>query len=363
MKRPKPIEFEELVCRPIRAPSTTQPHWYWRATARGGERPTVWTGRGARAAVRATLLQLLAEGLPERKDLEPEDDSCEDLGDLLAYFIGDREGRKDLRDHSKRAMRNSARRLKRTIGSVAIDRVTTATLEEHRDRALGEGYSTGTVREDWTTLQAAVKWGKTRNLVTGDPVLRKPQMTHRPVREVYVPEHDEVAKLLGALGGWHRIAVLLLAETAARRDEVVTLVWSAVDLKGGWLTIRAAKTGKTRRVPLGREALAEMREWRLKTPGARVLPVTNQTARGALFRKLKTVCERENLPMISPQSLRRYREREFSRSRVGVEVFAELLGHSPAVALKHYLRPTDGDLRDALDRVERARTVKRAQDG
>jgi integrase len=147
--------------------------------------------------------------------------------------------------------------------------------------------------------------------------------------------------------------VLLLAETGARRDEVVTLLWADLDLKLGWLTIHASrsKTGKTRRIPLPRAVVAELRQWRLRTPGARVIPVGDASARPALYRKLKATCERLGLTMISPQSLRRYRERELSRAGVGVEVFARLLGHSPTVALTHYLRATDDDLRAAVDLV------------
>ena len=353
MRRPKPIEFEELVCRPIRAPSKREPAWYWRATRRGGDRPTVWTGRGSREDVRALLLRLLADGLPERTDLQPADQRCETVTDLLEFFVGERDGRTDLRPHSKRAVRNSAKRVKRTVGEVAIDRISTVTLEEHRDRALASGSSTGTVREDWNTLQAAVRWGQTRELVAGSVVLRRPKMTHRPVREVYIPEREEVEQVIAALGNWRRIVTLLLAETGARRDEIVTLRWEDVDLKGGWITIRATKTAETRRVPLPASVTSELRQWRLRTPGPRVVTCHDQSARSALYRSLQKTCARLEQPMISPQSLRRFRERELSRAGVGVEVFAQILGHSPTVALTYYLRATDDDLRAAVDRVGR----------
>jgi len=364
MRRPKPIEFEELVCRPVRQPSKREPEWYWRATRRGGKRRTLWTGRGSRAEVRAILLSMLAEGLPERDDRQPEDNHCETVGDLLEFYVGHRDDRTDLRPHSKRAVRNSGKRLKKTVGAVAVDRISTVTMEEHRDRALASGYSTGTVKEDWNTLQAAVSWGQTRGLVDGAIVVRRPKMTHRPAREVYVPERDEVESVIAALGNWRRIVTLLLAETGARRDEIVTLLWDDVDFGGGWITIRATKTAKTRRVPLPARVTNELRKWRLRTPGPRIVTCHDQTARSALYRSLQKTCKRLELPMISPQSLRRYRERELSRAGVGVEVFAQLLGHSPAVALAHYLRATDDDLRAAVDLVGRnAHTSARTQEG
>ena len=364
MKHPKPIEFEELVCRPVRAPSKREPEWYWRATGRGGKRPTLWTGRGSRATVRTILLSMLAEGLPERGDRQPEDTRCETVGDLLEFYVGEREDRAGLRPNSKVAVRNCAKRIKRTIGTTAIDRISSVTLEEHRDRALASDYSTGTVREDWSVIKAAVRWGQARGLVDATVMLRRPKMTHRPAREVYVPEPAEVARLLDTLNGWHRIAAVLLAETGARRDEILTLRWSDVDLKVGWLTIRAGKTGRTRRVPLPRGAAAELREWRIRTPGNSVVPCAYSTARGGLYRVLQRESRRLELPTISPQSLRRYRERELSRAGVGVEVFAQLLGHSPTVALTYYLRATDDDLRAAVDLVGKsAHTSARTQQG
>jgi len=348
MKRPKPIEFEELVCRAKRPPTARQPHWYWVANLRGGERPVVWTGRGSRANVRSALIRRLADGeaLPIRKPPSPVE--CKTVADLLHYWWGTaREHNPHLSERTKASNKNAVRRLKATVGSVAITRVSKQTFEEHRTTAAKQGYSTGSIRTHWAVLYSAIRWGKTRGLVDGRINVSLPTLNHQPEREAYVPNRAEVSALLGALTGWRRIAVLLLSSLGARRDEVGGLRWADVSLRSGgaWIRFVKTKTKKSRTVPLPPSLRAELLRWKLQTPGEYVLGVKPVTARSRLREVMIRTCRELEIPPITAQSLRRYAEREMSRAKVGVEVFAAVLGHSPAVALKHYLRPTDDDLR------------------
>ena len=358
-RRPKqkPIEFEELVARAIRPPTLRDPRWYWRANLRGGERPTIWCGRATRDALKAILVRMLADGIPE--------EALARLGrhreiltiqDLLEVWLGGRDGETGLAPRTRTCNRSSALRIVRTIGPMALARLSIATLERMRDLELQAGYSTGTVNADWRTLKAAIRWGQELAPPLVDPhlVIRRPHLTHRPVREAYIPTPEEVDQLLASLRGWQRICVLLWVETGARRDEIAALPWGDVDLRGRWVGLPGSrtKTGQTRKVPLRAEVASELRAWRLQTPGPLVVGRSPESIRHLGW--LTSACQAAGVPRVTPQSFRRYREQELCRAGVGVHTFAAWMGHTPAVALRHYLRPGDEDLLAALAKTARS---------
>lgn len=88
-KKPSPLDVEPprgpvVHAKPVRPPTERLPHWYWRAVVydEGAER-TVWTGRGSREEVRATLWDIIGRG----EHIAPSLESSAPDGMVVVSFV------------------------------------------------------------------------------------------------------------------------------------------------------------------------------------------------------------------------------------------------------------------------------------
>ena len=92
-----------------------------------------------------------------------------------------------------------------------------------------------------------------------------------------IPTPQEVTRLVQAAKGKARVLLMTAASTGLRASELRGLRWHDVDLKAGelhvrqradrWNTIGSPKSdGSKRTVPLGRELLLALKEWKLACP-------------------------------------------------------------------------------------------------
>jgi integrase len=143
--------------------------------------------------------------------------------------------------------------------------------------ARGVGYITTTLALEWATQPQGAKpghWarrlayvrGFARHLQVEHPCTQVPPMQLLPMRcsraKPYLYSQQEIRQLLAAAKAYSpgdRLPGLsyhclfgLLAVTGMRINEALTLTREDVDLKAGVLTVRAAKLGKSRLLPLHR---------------------------------------------------------------------------------------------------------------
>jgi integrase len=331
MKRPKSFKLKEVLIRPVRPPGKRSPLWYWRATYwQDAREHTLWTGRASRADVSRAVMALLVDGIPQPM---PEK-SAETVRELLSLYLGSRLDRADLASSTRAANKNAAQRLNSVIGDRLIARLDVDDLAEYRDIRLRGDAASATVGHDLGFIRAAWKWGRGQGDCP-DRTLPRPSLTVRPKRDKHTPNRLDVAAVYGALPeGWIRLAYLLLAGTGCRVQEALDLRWEDVDLGAR----EARMTGKTgpRLVPLGGDLLAALRA--AERPGGSVIHPPR--TRGAVHHQIRETCKQIGVRHFSPHGLRRFVEDELAEQGVDIAVYADLLGHSPIVALKHYRRST-----------------------
>lgn len=159
------------------------------------------------------------------------------------------------------------------------------------------GVATVTVHAavEWAMLPAGVqpnRWkqrldaarGFARYLAASDPAAEIPPMgmlAARPRRhQPYIFTGQEIAMLLKEAGRhrWHLPAVTypalfgLIAATGCRLGEAVGLDDSDVDLEEAMITIRNAKYGKSRRIPVDATVTAALRDYRDRRRALRPAP-------------------------------------------------------------------------------------------
>lgn len=195
-------------------------------------------------------------------------------------------------------------------------------------------------------LARAWRWGSKRGMV---PELDLAKLAPRAPKGAYVYRSSTAtleqaqAMLTHIADPVVRQAVRLLMLTGCRVSEVMALEASAYDRHGRILTV----TGKTgaRRLPLTGELLELVAELaQAAPPGGRLLPTT----RGTVARYMLRACRAAKVPEYTPHGLRRMVVSELVKRHTNLQVVARFTGHSVPVLVRDYLRPSEDEIRQAV---------------
>ena len=146
-------------------------------------------------------------------------------------------------------------------------------------------------------------------------------------------------------------AILISLNTGLRRGELTALTWEDVNLDARMLTVRAAaaKSGRSRHVPLNNEALAILVQWRRQQPTGRLFPVRSfKTAWGALM----TAAQIENFRW---HDMRHDFASKLVMAGVDLNTVRELMGHADLKMTLRYAHLAPAHLAEAVAKLEAAR--------
>lgn len=246
---------------------------------------------------------------------------------------------------TKRGARNEGYRLEQfrrsKLGKQAVSSITGQMVAAWRDERLKE-VSSGTVLRDLQLLShvftvAAQEWGIA---LPCNPVeqIRKPA-PGKPRDRVLTD--SQRAALLAACdqckNPWIRPAVTFALETAARRGEILSLTWAAVDLER-----RTAKVdGKTgaRIVPLSPACVAMLKALPRSLDG-RVFPLTIETLKQAYERAVI----RAGVTGFTFHDLRHDALTRLAKLGLSILELRAISGHTTANMLQRYVSIDPGEL-------------------
>ena len=125
--------------------------------------------------------------------------------------------------------------------------------------------------------------------------------------------------------------VLLAMNTGLRRGELFNLRWSDIDLDRAQLTVQGAgaKSGKTRHIPLSRDALKMLIAWKDQSNGGLVFP--SPTTGGKLDninRSWRALRSGAGLEDFNFHDLRHHFASRLVMASVDLNTVRELLGHA-----------------------------------
>lgn len=346
-KKPEPRACGDIRYRVVRGPREADGRWYWRAEryfSGGGE--TVWTGWGTVGEADQQVAQIGAGQSRSRPG------ELTTVADLISCWLATQEDRAEAGDLSPQSLKiriNQCKALKAGIGAVRLDRLDRGTLEGYRNQRIRTVASRMAAYE-LRALHAAWRWAREEGHIdTRDLARVSVKIVAR--RDTPAPSPDTVRAVVAQLDGWARLAVLLLEGTGCRSGEIGSLTWDRVDLRAREIRVHG-KTG-ARTVPLLPSLVDELSKW--PRTGDKVFPI--------LFRnigeRIRFACKVAGVPLFTPQGLRRAAVGALYRSGADVGTSGKILGHSPAVALRHYYEATPEDRRAAMEaaglgQVERA---------
>lgn len=252
------------------------------------------------------------------------------------------------------------------VADLPLSMIHSADIAVLRDRWMKAGLAPSSVQRRMHTLShiftvAAREW-------------RMPSLVN-PVRAVAMPEADdardrrvsadELDAICAAGADTRHLAdfVRLAVETACRREELLRLRWSDVDLEGRTIRLLRTKNGEARTVPLTRVATALLQG--MQRDGKRVFDgwASPDTATQAFERavvrartRYLVMCEESHLDadpgFLVDVRLHDLRHEGISRLATrGIEVhqLAKITGHLTLRMLMRYYNPTDKELVALVD--------------
>ena len=352
-KRPAPIVIGPIRAYATRAPTPTRPRWYWRAVRHeAGAQVPVWAGRATKEEVLATIAVLVARGEHDRPTRGSS--NLRTVEDLLRAYTTAASKRPDLAERTVRNYIGSRKRLQSVIGDVDLRSLGVAQLERYRDTQKRAGKGDRTTFVDLGVLEAAWKWARERGGVPPHD-LGRIRKTSKPasVYNHHTPSERQARIAIDRLTGWRRDAAELLFRTGARAGEIAALRPEDFDAEARELTLGthrgAQKTGE-RTIPIDVETLEILRRL-AETRKSRLWPTAAPGFAGQINAGLRYVCKAADLPRFTCHGFRRLMVDRLQDAGVDVGTAAMIMGHSPAVMLAAYRRPTPRNLRNALERV------------
>jgi integrase len=147
--------------------------------------------------------------------------------------------------------------------------------------------------------------------------------------------------------------ILLSINTGMRRGEVFKLTWQSVNFDTRQLTVtgQTAKSGKTRYIPLNKEALDILKKWKLQRSSNSKLVFSNKD--GTQFTTLKKgwagILKVAGVQDFRWHDLRHHFASRLVMAGVNLNTVRELLGHSSYAMTLRYAHLSEGHKAEAVE--------------
>jgi integrase len=289
---------------------------------------------------------------------------------FCASVINAKEG--TVGEHTLYKLRNSAELLVDFLGDVPLGSVTPADAQRYVQHRTKLGRASATIGAEVNHARQLFKQAIKERFVAENPFAYEKVGSQVDRSRQMVIDAGILAKVIESApaGDW-RVFLAIVRWTGCRQSEALVLKWSDILWEEGRIKLPSPKTanqrGSCRVIPLFPELRPYLEEARTQARPDAVYVIEElvsgkqRTGRqGKNLRKpFETIIERAGLsPWPKPfQNLRVTREDELMR-QFDSHVVREWIGHTRAVAEKHYLKATDVDFHAAIEGL----AIKRGPD-
>ncbi|MDX1975004.1 MAG: tyrosine-type recombinase/integrase [Rickettsiales bacterium] len=286
----------------------------------------------------------------------------------------------------------SIKRLKKNFAhllSRPLDDINTWAVEKWRGERLKEGIKPATVNRDITTLKAALSKAVDWDVIDKNPLAKLKRVKTDNQGKVRYLKPEEEKRLRAALDAreerirqerasaneWRAVRgyelyrdligqalvdhlkplVLLALNTGMRRGELFQLCWENVSFAKGTLTIEGAdaKSGKTRHIPLNKEALQMLKDWRgdNKKPTGLVFPSHTGKPLDNVKKAWENLLFDAKIKNFRWHDMRHHFASKLVMAGVDLNTVRELLGHSDYTMTLRYAHLAPEHKKEAVERL------------
>jgi integrase len=309
------------------------------------------------------------------KGLDPKNTKKKKSGLTLEEFI-ENEYTPWIKQQRKAAVQTLAhitRCFVKSFGKKQLTEITPVLIDQWRTQRLKDGLSTETVNRDVATFKAALSKAVLWEFIERHPLEKLKLLKvdrvakvrflsmeeEKRFRQVLISRDEKMKKQRESANQWrkdrdyelypdknnHHFAdylhpmILLSINTGLRQGEVFSLEWGNIDFNQAMLTIEGAyaKSGKTRHIPLNKEALLVLRLWREQTSN-RDLVFSNSD--GQQFNNVKkswaAVLTKAEINNFRWHDIRHHFASRLVMAGVDLNTVRELLGHADITMTLRY---------------------------
>ena len=340
------IDFEDKIM-PYKRPGSKI--WYAEITDARGQRVRRSTGTTDKREAEELEAKWRSEARRERLFGERPPITFEELA--IAYLKQMRDKRSIQRD------KDAIKRLRESFAGRNMNQLDAGAINGYKERRARDGMSPGTVNRELAVLSSAINYANRElghqitNVVTG----RKHRgLTHR-VRWI---TREEAMNLIEACRASRndQLAdfVVMGLNTGMRKQEILGLEWSRVDLANRMLYLRPEDTKGKRRlgIPINatvRSVLTARLEERMRSNNPSPWVFHRQGKRiGDITNGFRLACQRAGLDDFHPHDLRHTCAAWLVSAGIPLSEVRDLLGHSSVIVTERYAHLCPGRVRAAV---------------
>ena len=263
-----------------------------------------------------------------------------------------------------------------------LDAFTPAWADRWRTQRLQAGISKATVNRDLAALKAALSKAVEWEVLPQHPLARFKPLSGGDTPQTRYLTPDEEARLRKAMdqreeelrkgresgNHWRRERgyeamgevvdylkpmILVSLNTGIRQGELFSMTWADVDFDTAMLTVRSenAKSGKTRYIPLNKEAIETLQHWRQGVADGLVFPSATGGKRDNIQKAWTALLQAAGIENFRYHDLRHSFSSKLVMAGVDLNTVRELLGHSDLKMTLRYAHLAPAQRRAAVDKL------------
>lgn len=252
------------------------------------------------------------------------------------------------------------------FGHLPVMEITEATADQYVKKRIADGVKFSTIARELTDVKAILSWSATRKIIPSSP-LKDYKKPREDLAIIAPPTREEAESIYREASPHLRRAFLLAAHLGLRPGavELLSLKWSAVNLKTGTITITSARKGGpiSRHVPIHAKLHDLMKQWADEDsvdPAGKEheisgIPIVHYY--GQPIKSLKKTWQNTLKRAGITRRLRMYDLRHYFITRVlengaDIKAVSQIVGSSPLTIMRHYQHVSEALLRETVKKID-----------
>lgn len=244
------------------------------------------------------------------------------------------------------------------FGALRLDQLGLAEIEAYKAKKLEAKLARKSINNHLTVLRkilsTAVEW----HMLPSVPQIK---WLRTPPPEFDFLTFEESARLIAAAEREWRATIMFAIRTGLRQGELRALRWVDVDLDGGRIVVRRAawrsivstpKNGRTREIPLSKQAVAALRDHPKLSDLVFSAPDGSMLTKGAMKWPLWNACKNAGLRRMGWHSLRHTFASSLVMRGAPIKAVQELMGHSTIEMTMRYAHLSPDARREAVQLLD-----------